>query len=66
MAKKKSDIEKLMETAQEHKITCKCGTKTTFYEFEGKDKKICKGCHNYIFISKGKELEYRLKEMKLI
>lgn len=60
MKNKKKDIYQILENSRnEHKVTCSCGTKTVLYNV---DKKICRGCHKFVFKNKKIEFEYRLKE----
>lgn len=58
----KTNYEKIMDVVHEYQITCDCGTKTVFYPFEKVDKKICRGCHNYVFIDSKAKFKHRLKE----
>lgn len=55
-------FQKRMDVIREHQITCSCGTKTVFYPFEHADKKICRGCHHYVFANKKAEFKFKLKE----
>lgn len=59
---KNDNYNKLAEEENNFKITCSCGTKTVFYPFEKVDKKICRGCHHYVFANKQAEFKWKLKE----
>ena len=60
--KKGDAYNKLAEIENNHKVICSCGTKTLFYPFEHADKKICRGCHHYVFANKKAEFKFKLKE----
>lgn len=60
--KKDDNYNKLAAEANNFKVICSCGTKTVFYPMEHKDKKICRGCHHYIFANKQAEFKQKIKE----
>lgn len=60
--RKNDNYNKLADIANNFKVVCTCGTKTTFYPFENTDKKICRGCHHYVFLNKEAEFKWKLKQ----
>lgn len=44
------------------KVICKCGTKTIFPYWV--DKKICRGCRNYVYRNKKIEFKEKLKNAR--
>lgn len=56
---KRDPYEILENNRNKHKVTCSCGTKTILYNV---DRKICRGCHHYVFKNKEAEFKFRLKE----
>lgn len=57
---KMSETEKQHQAFTNHSTKCKCGHTMLIASKDGK--KLCKHCHNYVFVNKKAEIMYRTKE----
>ena len=51
---------KIMKERNQFKVYCSCGHSMVIFPFEKKNKKVCRYCGKYVYISKQEEFKERL------